>query len=153
MTSSVSNSMGEGIRPLPVSLLTHMGMGSHRKFSRAGQNPQHLKRLTVFRCAEGADDIFCAFATFQTTYKGFYCERRRRERKIQGFTGEPYVTSSLSNSMGGGIRPLLTPMGACSLISKFCFPQNSHPNLKTIDTINETSSGQNVHNCDFCIVT
>ena len=25
--------------------------------------------------------------------------------------------------------------------------------LKTLDTINETSSGQNVHNCVFCIVT
>ena len=46
MTSSVSNSMGGGIRPL--SLLTPMGMGALRKFSRAVQNPQHLKKLTVF---------------------------------------------------------------------------------------------------------
>ena len=53
--------MGGGIRPLPLSLLTPMGMGALRKFSRAVQNPQHLKKLTVFRCAEAAKENFLRF--------------------------------------------------------------------------------------------
>ena len=53
--------MGGGIRPLPLSLLTPMGMGALRNFSRAVQNPQHPKELSVFRCAETAKEIFLRF--------------------------------------------------------------------------------------------
>ena len=53
--------MGGGIRPLPLFLLTPIGMGALRKFSRAVQNPQHLKKLTVFRYAEAAKENFLRF--------------------------------------------------------------------------------------------
>ena len=71
MTSSVSNSMGGGIRPLPLSLLTPMGMGALRKFSRAVQNPQHLKKLTVFRCAEAAKEFFALLRHFRLRVRVF----------------------------------------------------------------------------------
>ena len=61
MTSSVSNSMGGGIQPLPLSLLTSMDMGARRKIFQSGAKPTTLKKLTVFRCAEAANEKFLRF--------------------------------------------------------------------------------------------
>ena len=43
------------------------------------------------------------------------------------FTEELHYDTIIFNIHGRRHSPLLTPIGACSLISKFCFPQNSHP--------------------------
>ena len=134
MTSPVSNSMGVGIRPLPLSLLTPIGMGALRKFSRAVQNPQHLKKLTVFSVRRSRKrKCFALLRHFRRRVRVFIASADGASENVRVFHRRAlYMTSSFSNSMRvvGKCPPPLQapmPMGACSLISKFCFSQHLHP--------------------------
>ena len=138
MTSSVSNSMGGRIRPL--SLLTPMGMAALRKFSRAVQNPQHLKKLTVFRCAEAAKEIFALWWHFRLRVRVFIASAEGASENVRVFhrrAAYNVIFFKFHEGCGQVPPPLRKPMpmGACSLISKFCFSQHLHPKFN----INEAS--------------
>ena len=134
MKSLVSNFMGEGtsIRPLPVSLLTSMGMGAHRKFSRAGQNLRHLKRLTVFSVRRSSKrKSFALLRHFRLHVRVFIASAEGASENVRVFHRRAAYDVIFFKFHGGKctLYPLRAPMpmGACSMISKFCFSQYLHP--------------------------
>ena len=132
MTSSLSSSMGGGIRPLPLCLLTPMGMGTRRKYSRRGQNPQHLKSWLFSVRQSRKRAIFRLWRHFRLHVRVFIASAEGASENVGYFAGGQLMTSSFSNSMGEASAPLPPlrvpmPMGACSLIRKFCFSQHLHP--------------------------
>ena len=124
MTSSVSISMGGGIRPLPLSLLTPMGMGARRK------------KLTVFRCAKAANKIFFVLLRhFRLHVSVFIASAEGASENVWVFHRRAAYDVICFKFHGRGASapppfvPLRAPMpmGACSMISKFCFSQYLHP--------------------------
>ena len=69
----------------PLSLLTPIGMGAIRKFSRAGQNPQHLKKFTVFRCAEAAKKFFALLRHFRLRVRVFIVSAEGASENVRVF--------------------------------------------------------------------
>ena len=109
------------------------GHGCPKKIFQCGTKPTTPKKLTVFRCAEAANEKNSLLRHFRLHVRVFIASAEGASENVGYFAGGQLMTSSFSNNMGGGKCPLCPPlrvpmpMGACSLIRKFCFSQHLHP--------------------------
>ena len=133
MTSSVSNSMGGGIRTLPLSLLTH-GHGHRQKIFQSGAKPTTPKKVDCFSVRRSRKRKFFALLRhFRLRVRVFIVSAEgASEINFRVFhRREAYdvIFFKFYEGCGQVPPPLRAPMhmGACSLISKFCFSQHLHP--------------------------